>query len=330
MRAELPSLGSARWLKNGIMKSLSARNDISPKPLRAALMFAAMIPLLTGYRSLGPSTIKRDRFQYATAVSDSWKEQLLLDIVRVRYANAPAFVEVSSMVSGYSMETRASLTGEAHPELNPDSFLGAGAWRAFTDRPTISYAPMTGEKFTRRLLAPLPLEPLVLIITVVVRSLVPQRLISIELATLFRAQTMLIAVAVWILFRFTDFAAQQARARLLARDGGTGFSLIDLLRRIAKVTLLLIGLMVWLDNLGFKVTTIVASLGIIGLAVGLASKNFIEDLIGAMTLHATGVVKRNEAIKFGDQRGVVEDIGLRMITIRSRDRNHTNEPLHRN
>ena len=71
-----------------------------------------------------------------------------------------------------------------------------------------------------------------------------------------------------------------------------------------KVSLLLIGLVLWLDNMGFNVTTILASLGVIGLAVGLASKNFIEDLIGAMTLHATGVVKRDESIRFGGQFGV--------------------------
>ena len=171
-----------------------------------------------------------------------------------------------------------------------------------------------------RLLSTIYVPVIVLFVTIFVRSLIPQRLISAELATLFRANTMLVVVVVWILFRFTDFAAAQARTRLLARDGTAGFSLIDLVRRVAKVTLLLIGLIVWLDNLGFKVTTIVASLGIIGLAVGLASQKFIEDLIGAMTLHATGVVKRNETIRFGGQVGFVEDIGLRMTTIRTRER----------
>jgi MscS family membrane protein len=171
-----------------------------------------------------------------------------------------------------------------------------------------------------RLVSTIHVPVIVLLVSLFVRNLIPQRLISVEIAELFRAKTMLIVVVVWILFRFTDFAAAQARARLVAGDGTAGFSLIDLLRRIAKVTLLLIGLIVWLDNLGFKVTTIVASLGVAGLAVGLASQKFIEDLIGAMTLHATGVVKRNETIRFGDQRGVVEDIGLRMTTIRTANR----------
>lgn len=171
-----------------------------------------------------------------------------------------------------------------------------------------------------RLLSTIYVPVILLIVTVIIRSVVPRRIVSAEIVEFFRAQTLLIVVVIWILFRFVDFVSERARARLFEREGGTGFHLIDLLRRIAKVTLILIGLTVWLDNLGFKVTTIVASLGIIGLAVGLASKNFIEDLIAAMTLHATRVVKRNELIRFGDQRGYVDDVGLRMTTIRARDR----------
>lgn len=168
-------------------------------------------------------------------------------------------------------------------------------------------------------LAMIHVPVVLLVVTVVVRNLIPPQFFSAEFMVLFRAQTILIVAAVWILARLVDFAAEKARARLLARDGDAGFHFIGLLRRIARVTLLLIGIVVWLDNLGFKVTTILASLGIVGLAVGLASKNFIEDLIGAMTLHGTGIVKRREVIRFGGQRGVVEDIGLRLTTIRTRE-----------
>ena len=179
--------------------------------------------------------------------------------------------------------------------------------------------------FAQRLLSTIHLPVIVLIVTAFVRAMLPQRLISGEISAFFRAQTGFIAVMIWILFRAADFTAQQARRRLLARDSA-GLSLIDLLRRIVKVSLLLIGLLLWLDNMGFNVTTIVASLGVIGLAVGLASKNFIEDLIGAMTLHATGVVKRDESIRFGGQFGVVEDVGLRTTTIRTRERSLVTMP----
>jgi len=113
----------------------------------------------SGCRSLGPGTVKRDRMHYATAVADSWKEQLLLNIIKTRFADAPAFLEVASVVSGYSLETGVSLDGQFSPEsLRGDTFAAAGVSGRYTDRPTISYSPMTGERYARSLIAPAPLE----------------------------------------------------------------------------------------------------------------------------------------------------------------------------
>jgi hypothetical protein len=69
-----------------------------------------------GCRSIGPTTVQRDQIHYSTAVADSWKEQLLLNIVKTRFGDAPAFLEVASVVSGYSLETGVSLGGQVSPE----------------------------------------------------------------------------------------------------------------------------------------------------------------------------------------------------------------------
>jgi hypothetical protein len=110
---------------------------------------------------MGPGTVQRDRLHYSSAVADSWKEQLLLNIVKTRYADAPAFLEVASVVAGYSLETGVSLDGQFSPEsLRGDTFAAAGVSGRYTDRPTISYSPMAGEKFARSFMAPIPLEAL--------------------------------------------------------------------------------------------------------------------------------------------------------------------------
>jgi len=112
-----------------------------------------------GCRSIGPSTVKRDRLHYSSAVGDSCKEQLLLNIVKTRYGDSPAFLQVSSLVAGYTLETGLGAHGQYSPaSLRGDTFMGGEISGKFTDRPTISYMPLTGEKFTRTLMSPVPLE----------------------------------------------------------------------------------------------------------------------------------------------------------------------------
>jgi hypothetical protein len=139
------------------MKSDKYHAVSNAKPV---LLCGALL-LIVGCKSIGPGTVQRDRLHYSAAVADSRKEQLLLNIVRTRYADAPAFLEVASVVAGYSLETGVSLNGQFSPEsLRGDTFAAGGVAGTYTDRPTISYSPMTGEKFARSLLAPVPLEAL--------------------------------------------------------------------------------------------------------------------------------------------------------------------------
>ena len=72
---------------------------------------AVAILLFSGCTNIGPKTVPRDRFDYNTAISDSWKEQTLLNIVKLRYADMPLFVEVASVVSGYTLEGSVNLGG---------------------------------------------------------------------------------------------------------------------------------------------------------------------------------------------------------------------------
>jgi hypothetical protein len=127
----------------------------------------AALALLTvaGCKAIGPRTVQRDRMQYTTAVANSRSEQMLLNIVKSRFADAPAFLDVASVVSGYSLEQGVSLNGQFSPEsLRGDTFAAGGLAAKFTDRPTISYSPMTGEKFARSLLSPVPLDVLMFVI----------------------------------------------------------------------------------------------------------------------------------------------------------------------
>jgi hypothetical protein len=111
---------------------------------------------LTGCVSLGPSTIPRDRFDYVSTISDSWKSQMLLNIVKLRYADTPAFLDVGSVISQYEFAGELNATlgwGLPLPGADSQSVGGSGT---YAERPTITYAPLAGAKFTQSLMTPVP------------------------------------------------------------------------------------------------------------------------------------------------------------------------------
>jgi hypothetical protein len=105
---------------------------------------------------MGPKTVDMDRFDYSTAIADSWKQQTLLNIVKIRYMDLPVFVDVASVVAGYSMQTGITVgaTASSDRAVQGDFFNGIGQ-AVYTDRPTITYVPLTGEKFLRGLITPI-------------------------------------------------------------------------------------------------------------------------------------------------------------------------------
>lgn len=117
--------------------------------LASALLFACT--------NIGPKTIPRDRFEYNQSISESWKEQTLLNIVKIRYADMPLFVEVASIVSGYTLESSISAgVSQSSTNLLEDDSLALGGRTKFTDRPTIKYAPITGSQFNKSFMTPIP------------------------------------------------------------------------------------------------------------------------------------------------------------------------------
>ena len=90
----------------------------------------------TGCTHLGPKTVAVDRSDYGTAIADSWKQQTLLNIVKLRYLDLPVFLDVASIVAGYSMQTGVSVNGTLSSQnAIQGNFAAAGAQAIYTDRP---------------------------------------------------------------------------------------------------------------------------------------------------------------------------------------------------
>ena len=135
------------------------------RPMRFALLLACLAALLAGCASMGPPTIARDRFDYVSAVSESWKQQLLLNLLKVRYFDAPVFMDVASVINSYSVEGEVTFADQAAPvDRAGDSFRAFGATGRYADRPTISYNPLSGDKFARNLMTPLPVTGVLMLV----------------------------------------------------------------------------------------------------------------------------------------------------------------------
>jgi hypothetical protein len=131
--------------------------------MKLALALAALA--LAACASVGPGTVARDRFDYVEAISDSWKRQMLLNLLKVRYTDAPVFLDVTSVISSYEFHGQAGVFGQEAPAGRAgDSFIGANVNGSYTDRPTITYAPLSSDKFARSLMAPIPLSGVVLLV----------------------------------------------------------------------------------------------------------------------------------------------------------------------
>jgi hypothetical protein len=122
---------------------------------------AAALSLVTGCHSIGPGTVPRDRSDYSSSIGDSWKRQTLLNIVKLRYLDPPIFVDVGQVVAGYSLQTGISAGGAVSSKNAVQGNFGVGTISGqaiYTDRPTITYVPLTGNKFVRGLMTPLSPE----------------------------------------------------------------------------------------------------------------------------------------------------------------------------
>jgi hypothetical protein len=95
---------------------------------------------------------------YATAIGESWKQMMLLNIIKQRYIDMPVYLDIDSVISSYSLATSGSVGLASFPHGPENSNAALGAARTLTESPTVSYAPLTGERLVSSLLRPLSPE----------------------------------------------------------------------------------------------------------------------------------------------------------------------------
>jgi MscS family membrane protein len=140
------------------------------------------------------------------------------------------------------------------------------------------------------------------------------RELALDLARIGVLATIFVAV-----MRLVDFAV----ARLtMARPGRRVMAraLLPLGGRVVKLLIAAIAATTILSELGFPVASIVAGLGIGGIALALAAQKTVENLFGAFSIGVDQPFHEGDTIKIGDLTATVEKIGLRSTRLRTPDR----------
>jgi MscS family membrane protein len=129
-----------------------------------------------------------------------------------------------------------------------------------------------------------------------------------------------LVVFFWALARGVDVGRQMLADSVWIRERPATRSLLQLGARIGQLFLLAVGVVALLSELGYPVASLVAGLGIGGVAVALAAQKTLENLFGALAIGADQPFREGDFVSAEGLTGTVESIGLRSTRIRTLDR----------
>jgi len=133
----------------------------------------------------------------------------------------------------------------------------------------------------------------------------------------FRVLMILVTIcAAWLFVRIGNQLFDHARQRKLRRESQ---SLLQLVHRFSNVIILIVALLLLLSILGFDTKTMLAGLGIGGIALALAAQKTLENLIGGITLVMDETANVGDDCIISGRQVTVQEIGLRSIHVVTRE-----------
>ncbi|MEM1027776.1 MAG: hypothetical protein AAGJ38_06805 [Planctomycetota bacterium] len=117
--------------------------------------------LTAGCALVGPESIRSGRLAYNESVQVTGDQELLLNIIRLRYRDTPTILQIASINTQFNLETRLN-GGTTIVPSNAENFNISGT-QSYYERPTISYRPVVGQAFIQQMLEPVNEDKLVLL-----------------------------------------------------------------------------------------------------------------------------------------------------------------------
>ncbi len=126
-----------------------------------------------------------------------------------------------------------------------------------------------------------------------------------------------ILVTIWMMFVGMNLFRDLYANRLQQQERQGAAVLLRPASNALKLLILISGVLIYLDNLGINITTVLAGLGVGGIAVALALQKPLEDVFGAITLYTQQPVRVGDFCRVGTEMGTIEEIGLRTTRLRT-------------
>jgi MscS family membrane protein len=127
----------------------------------------------------------------------------------------------------------------------------------------------------------------------------------------------LLLVSAWFVWRFVGFSFEQARHLAIRKHQSSVATLMLLVERVAKASLVVAVALGILTTAGLDMTTALAGLGLGGIAVALGAQKSVENLLGGVFLLADGALAVGDFCNISNRSGWVEDITLRSVRLRT-------------
>ncbi len=164
-------------------------------------------------------------------------------------------------------------------------------------------------------------EPVALLIAVILaRNFQDESNVTMAVRAVNEGSTLLIIAWCWVCFRLIDLTKTLMGDKFIAQNKPLAVYLLRPAGTVVKIIIFTIATLHWLENLGFNASTLLAGLGIGGLAIALAAQKTVENIIGAITLYTSAPIKVGNFCRFDNHLGIVEEIGLRSTRIRTIER----------
>ena len=142
---------------------------------------------------------------------------------------------------------------------------------------------------------------------------------TVALQAVMQASTLTVIAIAWVMVRSFDIYIEYHIHKLEEKDKPGVIVLLRPLTNVVRILIIVVAGLVWLDNIGYDVTALMAGLGVGGIAIALAAQAIFADIIGTLILLMSRPVRVGDFFRFGNTLGTLEETGLRATRIRTLD-----------